>query len=326
MKLFKFEAETTPKRAEGILLTIMLIVLAVLPTALISRPYTLWVLIITMFYIILAVSWNLLLGYAQLLSFAHTGLIAVGGYGSALFIAYTGLPPVVGVLFGTAMAALTGLIIGWICLRLRGIYLALATWGFSGITQLLLISEYEITGGLKGIHTEFLLPLRSFEAPHYYYYIALAILALCLISTYKLIHSKYGLYLRAIGDDEDAAAACGVDIVRLRIFIFTLSSLWVGVAGAFYVHFLGYASPAIADFLTIMVTVMASAILGGLGTFFGPILGTFIIWPVSEVIRAYSAGLQQIFLSILVLLTLKFFRNGLVRAILNLYAKYKALK
>jgi len=311
------------KDPEALSILILSIVLAIIPLTLLQKPYTLWIIIITIFYVVLAINWNLLLGYMKLLSFAHTGLIGIGGYGSALFIASTGLPPLIGLLVGTTLAAVTGLVLGWACLRLRGIYLALTTWGFSGSLQLLLLSEYNITGGSKGIHTKFLLPVTSFEAPQYYYYIALTLLILCMMTTYKLIHSKYGLYLRAIGDDEDAAAACGVNIIRLRIFIFTISSLWVGAAGAFYVHFLGYASPAIADFSTIMITVLGSTILGGLGTFFGPILGTFIIWPLSEVIRARSASLQMIILAAVILLSLKFFRNGFVGAVSSLYHKYK---
>jgi len=145
---------------------------------------------------------------------------------------------------------------------------------------------------------------------------------LCALTTYKLIHSKYGLYLRAIGDDEEAAATCGVNIVRLRIFIFTLSTVWVGIAGAFYAHLLGYVSPALADF-SIMITVIAATIMGGLGTFLGPILGAFVMWPVSEFIRARSAGLAMIVLSILILTSLKFFKNGFLGVLSSLYRRVR---
>jgi len=312
-----------PKDPELRITIIFFIVLAIMPLIFLQKAYVLWVLTLTIFYIILAVSWNILLGYTQLLSFAHPGLLAIGGYGSVFFVASTGLPPVIGLFVGMFLSAVTGFLIGWLCLRLRGIYLALTTWGFSGAVQLLLISEFNITGGLTGMHTKFLLPVTSLEAPQYYYYVALILLIVCIATTYKLIYSKYGLYLRAMGDDEEAAAACGVNIVRLRIFIFTFSSIWVGAAGAFYVHLLGYVSPAIADFSTVMITVMGSTILGGLGTFFGPILGTSIIWPLSEVIRAKSASLQIIIIATIILTSLKFFRNGFLAAVFSLYQRYR---
>jgi branched-chain amino acid transport system permease protein len=301
---------------------IFFIILAIIPLITFQQAYIIWVLILTMFYAILAISWNLLLGYTQLLSFAHTGLLAMGGYFSVLFIRSTGLPPIVGLLVSTALVTLVGFLLGWACLRLRGIYLALTTWGLSGAVQRFLSSEYNITGGLTGLTTKFLLPVSAFVMPQYYFYVALILFAACAMITYKLINSKYGLYLRAIGDDEEAAATCGVNIVRLRIFIFTVSSIWIGVAGAFYAHLLGYVSPALADF-SIMITVIAGTILGGLGTFFGPILGAFIMWPLSEFIRAISASLQMIVISLLILVSLKFFKNGFVGALTSLYRRMR---
>jgi branched-chain amino acid transport system permease protein len=297
-------------------------ILAVMPLIAFQQSYLMWVIILTMFYALLAISWNLLLGYTQLISFAHTGLLAMGGYFSVLFIKYTGFSPIIGLLVSAVLVTVAGFLLGCACLRLRGVYLALTTWGLSGAVQLILMAEYEITGGSTGLETKFLLPITPFTAPQYYYYIALALFATCAMTTYKLINSKYGLYLRAIGDDEEAAAACGVNIVKLRIFIFTISSTWVGVAGAFYVHFLGYVSPALADF-SIMITIIASTILGGLGTFFGPILGAFVMWPLSEVIRAYSASLQMLVISLLILISLKFFRNGFVGALSSLHRRIR---
>ncbi|MGQ9690797.1 MAG: branched-chain amino acid ABC transporter permease [Thermoproteota archaeon] len=299
---------------------IFFLALAAIPLMAFRESYILWILIFTQFYAMLAISWNLLLGYTQLISFAHTGLLAMGGYFSVFFIRYTELSPIIGLLVSTVIVTFVGFLIGWACLRLRGIYLALTTWSFSGAVQLILMSEYGITGGLTGLSTKFLLPQSSFVAPQYYYYVVLILFMTCTAVTYKLISSKYGLYLRAIGDDEEAAAACGVNIVKLRIIVFTISSTWVGVSGAFYAHLVGYVSPALADF-SIMITIIAATILGGLGTFFGPILGAFIMWPLSEVIRAYSAGLQMILASLLIILFLKFFRNGFLGALSSLYSR-----
>lgn len=292
-------------------LLVFFIVLALYPIPLINQPYLIWVAIMCNFFAVLVVNWDILLGYGNLLSFAHTGLLAVGAYSSVMLVNQVQIPPVVGVLFGSVVAAAMGLVLGWICLRLKGIYLALATWGFSGIVQRILIAEYYVTGGLKGFPTSFLLPVSSFSAPVYYYYVSLLILILCVVTTFKLIRSRYGLLLTAMGNDEEAVASLGVNVTWLKISLFTISSFWIGLAGAFYSHLLGYVSPAIADFATMMVTVMAATIVGGLGTFFGPLLGTFIVYPLIEVIRVLGGANQQLILVIVILIFIKFFRNGL---------------
>jgi branched-chain amino acid transport system permease protein len=121
-----------------------------------------------------------------------------------------------------------------------------------------------------------------------------------------------------MGDNEDAVGACGVNVVWLKVSVFGISSFWLGLAGSFYAHLLGYISPAIADFTTIMVMVIAATIVGGLGTFFGPLLGAFILYPTAEVIRTYGAGIQQIIFVLVILVALKFLRNGIIGLIPSL--------
>lgn len=292
-------------------LLVFFIALALYPLLLVDRPYFIWVAIMCNFFAVLVVNWDILLGYGNLLSFAHTGLLAVGAYSSVMLVNQIQIPPVIGMFSGSVIAAAMGLVLGWICLRLRGIYLALATWGFSGIVQRILIAEYYVTGGLKGFPTSFLLPVSSFTAPIYYYYVSLLILFLCVLVMFRLINSRYGLLLTAMGNDEEALASLGVNVTWLKVSLFTVSSFWIGLAGAFYSHLLGYVSPAIADFSTMMVTVMAATIVGGLGTFFGPLLGIFIIYPLTEIIRVFGGANQQLILIIVILVFIKFFRNGL---------------
>lgn len=312
-------------RKEGLLsspkplfLLILLVALAILPLPLSSSSYLIWILIFCIFYAILALSWDLILGYGGQLSFAHTGMLGIGAYSSVFLVNTTGLPPLVGMIVAGLLAAGTGLALGWICLRLRGMYFALATWGFAGVVQLVLVAEYDITGGMKGMATKFLLPTSFQITPVYYYYVGLALLAICVLTTYKLINSNYGLYLIAMGDNEDAVGACGVNVVWLKVSVFGISSFWLGLAGSFYAHLLGYISPAIADFTTIMVMVIAATIVGGLGTFFGPLLGAFILYPTAEVIRTYGAGIQQIIFVLVILVALKFLRNGIIGLIPSL--------
>jgi branched-chain amino acid transport system permease protein len=113
-----------------------------------------------------------------------------------------------------------------------------------------------------------------------------------------------------MGDNEDAVGAYGINVTWLKVSVFCISSFWVGVAGSFYAHLLGYVSPAIADFVTVMVMVAACTIIGGVGTFIGPLLGAFVMYPTSEIIRTYGAEIQQLIFALVILLALKFLRNG----------------
>jgi len=296
----------------------VLVALALLPLPFTGNNYIVYVLILCMFFAVLAVSWDLILGYGGELSFATTGLAATGAYGSVFLVNLAHWPPLLGVISAGVLAAAVGLALGGICLRLRGMYFALATWGFAGMVQLLLTSEYQTTGGLGGLQTKLLLPISPYISPILYYYVALAILASCAVTTFKLITSQYGLNLIALGDDEEALAASGINVVWLKVSVFGISSFWVGLAGGFYAHLLGFISPSIADFSTIMVMVIAITIIGGLGTFFGPLLAAFLLYPIAEIIRTFGAGTQALIFVIVILIALKFLRNGIVGLVSSL--------
>lgn len=295
---------------ESRILMLTLLVLATIPLFPLE-PVWIWILTLANYYALLALSWNLLTGYTGQFSFAHTGLLAVGGYTSVLLHAATGIHPAIGLLAGGTAAAAVGFSLGLVSLRLKGIYLALTTFGFSMITYLIVLTEYELTGGKAGFKTSYFLLTSPYLTRLEYYYVSFLLLSASLLLIYRLINSRYGLFLQAIREDEEAAASYGIHLINLKVAAFVISSFLVGMAGSFYAHLVGYISPAIAD-LTVMSSIITVAVLGGLGTFFGPLLGGFIVWPLSELIRAYSAAFSQIVFAIAIILTLKFFPNGLV--------------
>lgn len=298
------------KKIRAIPLIIIIPILCLVPL-LPFPPAWMWVLTIACYYGLLSVSWNMIAGYAGQFSFAHTALLAIGGYTSVLLHQWTGVSPFVGLLTGGVTSAAAGFLVGLLCLRLRGIYFVLTTFGFSMITYLVVLNEYQTTGGKAGLKTSFFLEQSPYIARAEYYYMSLLFFALSLIGTYFLMNSKYGLFLQAIRDDEESAAAYGIHLVKVKVSIFVISSFIVGLAGSFYAHLIGYISPAIAD-LSVMASIITITVLGGLGTFYGPVAGCFIIWPLSELIRSYSGPLSQILFAVAIILTLKFFRNGLV--------------
>ncbi|MDT7877744.1 MAG: branched-chain amino acid ABC transporter permease [Candidatus Caldarchaeales archaeon] len=293
------------------LIIIMPIILFILPIILPLPPSWVWVMIFANYYTVVAMSWNIVLGYGGQFSFAQHGLLAVGGYSSAFLVNILRIHPIGSIFLGGTVAAIIGLGIGAASLRLRGIYFALTTFGFSYIVYLFTQSEYKLTGGKAGLKTEYLLLKSPFFSLHEYYVASLLLMLFAMLVSYIFTRSRYGMFLKAIREDEEAAAVYGVNIIKIKLFAFTYSSFLAGLMGGFYAHIIGYISPAMAD-LSTMGTIIVISVLGGLGTFLGPFIGAYLIWPFSELIRSYSAALSQIIFSVAVILALKFMPNGLV--------------
>jgi branched-chain amino acid transport system permease protein len=170
------------------------------------NQYWMHVSIMAMVYSILASSWSLLAGYAGLFSLGHMAFASIGGYTSALLVKWFGIPIPLGIVAGIAMCCLLGAFIGWVCLRMSGPYLAIFTLGFSEIVRITFSTEDEVTGGMAGLHTQ---PLFEGASRLPYFYTAFALLAVALALMGLLVRSRWGLFLRALREDEQAAAASG---------------------------------------------------------------------------------------------------------------------
>jgi branched-chain amino acid transport system permease protein len=276
-----------------------------------ANDYLLHVTIVSVYYAILASSWALLAGYAGQFSFAHMAFAALGGYTSALLTVDTGLPIAIAMLAGALAAALAGAVIGYCCLRLGGPYLSLFTLAFAVIFQLVLIAEYEVTRGSLGLEVPGLFSGRSGPS---YYYLGLGLLAACLIGMHLLVRSRLGLFLRAIREDREAAEACGVDTAKSRIVAFTLTSGIAGLAGAFYGHYVGILTP---NMVTIpeMGLVVAMAVLGGIESLAGAVIGAIVVYIASEELREFGQ-MRFVLLGLAIMLVQRFAQNGLLAPVI----------
>jgi branched-chain amino acid transport system permease protein len=273
------------------------------------QSYWLHVLIIAYFYAILASSWSLLAGYAGQFSFGHMAFMAIGGYTSGLLGRFLNVPPLPGILIGTLAAGLTGWAIGALCLRFKASYLALFTIAFSEILRRLLLGEFDITRGDQGLHVA---PLfgEAVISRVPYYYTMFAVLVACLMFMYWLANSRVGLFLRAIREDEEAAAARGVDVVRYKVLTFVITSMIAGLAGTFFAHYITILTPTIM-IIPQMGLVIAMAIIGGVESLLAAALGGMILQVGLEALREFGAWRLVIFGALLVV-TLRFARNGLL--------------
>ncbi|MCX5841776.1 MAG: branched-chain amino acid ABC transporter permease [Deltaproteobacteria bacterium] len=222
------------------LLITVLILSAILPFVL--SQYWLHVMIISLFYVMMASSWNLLAGYTGQVSFAHAAFAAVGAYASGMLTVFLGISPWLGIPVGIIVAAILGFGLGFLCIRMGGIYLSLTTLGFSEILRIIITNEEKWTRGTMGLQTPGLFAEYSKNS---YYFVFLFFTALMLVLIYKLIHSEWGVTLRAVLNDEIAASASGINTIRVRILAFTLTGAMAGLAGGLYGHYLMLITPDI---------------------------------------------------------------------------------
>lgn len=270
------------KNQEWIIASICLALFCTFPFAL--GEYWLHTIILGLFYVMMASSWNLLAGYTGQVSFAHAAFAAVGAYTSGLCSITFHLSPFLTALLGAGVAAFLGLLLGTLCIRMGGIYLSLTTLGFSEILRIILDNEYEITRGTMGLQVPFMFSTYSKTAA---FYLMLLVTVAMLALIYRIIHSDLGTSFRAVQNDETAAASLGINIVRVRIIAFVISSALAGLAGALYGHYHQLITPEISS-LNTMFLVLAMTVIGGLGTFVGPIVGALFLEVLSEYIRIYG--------------------------------------
>ncbi|MCH7634251.1 MAG: branched-chain amino acid ABC transporter permease [Proteobacteria bacterium] len=287
---------------------VALVLAAAVP--LVFEDYFLRVAATALYFVVLASSWNLLVGYTGQLSLAHAAFAAIGAYTAGLLHRYTGLNPIAGVLAGGLMAMAVGYFLGRICLRVRGPYLALMTLGFSEILRLVLQIEYKFTRGSLGLQLPYLYGADNVDH-RLGYYTLLGLAVIVLVVLHRIVNSEAGLYLKAIREDEDAAAAMGVDVVKWKVNAFVVAGLFAGLAGGIYAHlFVNVIAPQML-LLSEMGLILAMTIVGGLGTLTGPVLGAVVLVFLGEELRGISPHAHLLLFSILVILVMKFYRRGL---------------
>ena len=265
------------------------------------------IFIISLYYVILAASWNLLAGYAGQFSLAHHTFAGIGAYTSALLGLYAGVPVLAGIGAGVVVAAVAGYGLGTLCLRMRAIYLALATWAFAESVRLLVAVEYPITRGDLGLKTAYLFGTAQ---PTPYYYLFLALTLVCLLVIWQIVHSRVGAYLRAIRDDEEAAGVMGLDTFKWKRAAFVISAVFAAVAGGFQGHYIGLLSPTPMKFNE-MAMIIIMVIAGGFRTFSGPVLGAVFIELLAEELRGWGE-IRMVLFAVLVLVVARAYPAGLL--------------
>jgi branched-chain amino acid transport system permease protein len=271
-------------------------------------PYILRVVAFTCLFAVFAASWDLLAGYAGQVNFGHALFFGAGAYGSAMLSQTLGLSPWLTVLLGAGVATLFGVATGFLCLRLRGSYLSLATLAFPLIVIGLLFAFPDFSGGELGISG---LKSLAVSRTANYYIASLAMLVL-VSGMWKIADSKFGIVLHAIRDDEVAVRASGINTTRYKLAAFAIAAFCAGTAGALLAHFIRIADPStLATALSFQVVIWG--IFGGAATIYGPVAAVFILYPLTEWLGSFRAfgELRLLIFAVVVLLVLLFMPRGI---------------
>jgi branched-chain amino acid transport system permease protein len=271
-------------------------------------PYVMRVLTMTCVFAIFAASWDLLAGYTGQVNFGHALFFGAGAYTSALVSLKLGVSPWASVFAGAAVATLFGLLAGYLCLRLRGSYLSLATLAFPLIALGLLFAFPDFSGGELGISG--LRRLTTSATGNYY--VAAVSMLLIVFGLWRLADSKFGLVLHAIRDDEVAARASGINTPRYKLIAFAVSAAAAGFAGALFAHYLRVAGPSTLE-VALSFQVVIWGIFGGVATIYGPVAAVFILYPLTEWLGSFRTfgELRLLLFAVVVLLVLLFMPRGL---------------
>lgn len=283
-------------------LGLLLFVLAVI----INLPLLGWgyinsIVIFVLYLAMVGQSWNLMLGFAGLLSIGHALFVGVGAYTAAYLFARQGIPPIVGVFAAIALACLVGAFIGFLGFRfsVRGVHFALLTIAFAEFVRIL-VDHAPFLGAAEGLF----LPVKASERdgidlinlrgrPELFYYLMAVLCFGTLLLCRALLRSKVGYYWQAIRDDQDAAEASGVNIFKYKMYAVLVSSGIAGVAGVFIAFYNNNLFPDSTFGIERSIEFTLAPIVGGVGSLFGPIFGAMILTPLGEGLTAIIDGMKE---------------------------------
>jgi branched-chain amino acid transport system permease protein len=268
-------------------------------------------------YAIFACAFNLLLGYTGLLSFGHAAYLGAAAYFTGWLVRSAGLSPELGVLAGTAGAGLLGLLVGLIAIRRQGIYFAMITLAMAQMIYFLWL-QAPFTGGedgLQGVPRGRLLGLLPLDNDLVMYFVVLAVFVAVFLAIIRIVHSPYGQILKAIRENESRAVSLGYDVDRYKLLAFVLSTTLAGLAGSLKTLVLGFATLSDAHW-SLSGEVVLMTLLGGMGTFAGPVLGAFTIIGLQNFLADRVGSWVTVIIGVIFVVCVVGFRRGFVGELL----------
>ncbi len=276
-------------------------------------------------YAIFACAFNLLLGYTGLLSFGHAAYLGAAAYATGWLVRSAGWSPELGVLAGTLVAAACGLVIGLIAIRRQGIYFAMVTLAMAQMLYFLFL-QAPFTGGedgLQGVPRGKLFGLIPLADDKVMYYVVLAVFVAVFLFNIRVVHSPYGQVLKAIRENEPRAISLGYDVDRYKLLAFVVSTAIAGLAGSMKTLVVGFATLTDAHW-SLSGEVVLMTLLGGMGTFAGPVLGAFTIIGLQNFLADQVGSWINVIIGVIFVVCVVAFRRGFVGELLAWQQRRKA--
>ncbi len=279
------------------------------------------IFIVTLLFAGVALAWNIAGGFAGLISLGHAAFFGIGAYTSTILFVHNGITPWIGLWLGAALAGALGLVLALIAARLRGPFFILSSLATAEVVRIGALNWTSLTGGAEGL---WITPVPSvvnmvFASQTTYAALMLGYVVVVYIITKALEGSRYGLFLFAVRDEEEAASAAGVNPLLARASAMGLSAFLTGIGGSLFAQYFQFLDPShvISPELSFQFALIPA--LGGLGTAIGPVLGAFAIVPLSEMLRSFlGASFQGLHLAIfggILMIVMLYFPNGIIGAI-----------
>jgi len=298
-----------------------LFVVGLISPFVVPNQYIQHVIVMTLMAAVMASSWNIIGGYAGYTSLGHAAFFGLGAYLVAWSNNHFGWHPFISSWFLGLVVVAVALVMGWISLRTQGSAFVVVTISIIFIFRLLALNLDKITNGARGMTQSrpgwagVQWPPEMIKIP--FLYIMLVLLCITIFTSWWIRHSKFGLGLIAIREDEGKAESVGIDTMMYKVLAFGISAYFVAIAGGIYSYFFTYIEPGFVFDVFTSVTMVLIAILGGRGTLWGPVLGAFIMQPLSNWVVGQFGG-TQIHLAIfggILLLVMLFMPQGILPAL-----------
>jgi branched-chain amino acid transport system permease protein len=305
-------------------LLLLLAVFALAAPMLFQARYAQHVLILILLYVTLGSAWNLLGGFAGQLSLGHAAFFGIGAYSAAIIASKSSLSPWLGMLIGPLIVLPLAGLVGWICFRLRGPYFTLATIAIGEMVRLVALNWRDLTGGAVGVVIRPSIFSGTNKLPYYYVIlvIACATVGLC----YFISRSKLGYYLFAIREDQETAESIGINTTRYKLVALSISASLTALAGAFYANYFLFVDTTIVLPLSLSVEIVLMAIIGGLGTVQGPVIGAILLKLSSEIFRNQFEDTNQLIYGLLLVGVILFLPDGLLGGLRKLLHRKQAVE
>lgn len=296
-----------------------------------TNDFQLTMLISLLYWAYLGTAWNIMGGYAGQFSFGHASFFGIGAYTSTVLLVNYGVSPWAGIVVGMALAALFGAFMGFLTFRfgVKGHFFALATFAFAEMLRLI-AQDWDFIGSSIGLSLPIIggdsWTLLIFEdAPVNYYWLILGMLVVGTLVSIWIFRSKLGYYLQAVREDEDAAAALGVPVLRYKILAVAISAAITAAGGSFFAQRFTFIDPSLVFGVSVSIEILLRPIFGGSGTIWGPLVGSLVLTPLEEASKAFvrqpppflsfiegRSGVDVMLFGVIVILVVIFMPDGIV--------------